>query len=70
MSRPMAADGTISISTPSALAIGATADHRPAASTTDKNRSNHPAHLPTLTFGCPRRKRSEPHHHERRSGNG
>src|SRR5829696_6435595 len=32
MSRPMAADGTISISTPSALAIGATADHRPAVS--------------------------------------
>ena len=56
MSRPMAADGTISISTPSALAIGDTVDHRPAASITDMTARIIPSHLPTLTFGCPRRK--------------
>ena len=55
MSRPMAADGTISISTPSALAIGATADHRPAASTTDKNARIIPRIYPPSPSGCPRR---------------
>src|SRR6185312_10105571 len=63
--RPMAADGTISISTPSALATGATADHRPAASNTDMTARIIPRIYPPSPLAvlaqC-----SEPHHHASR----
>src|SRR5215212_7186243 len=61
MSRPMAADGTISISTPSALATGATADQRPAASTPDMTARIIPRIYPPSPLAFPAQC-SEPHH--------
>jgi hypothetical protein len=56
MSRPMAADGTISISTAAALATGDAADHSPAASRTDKNARINARIYPPSRFRWPRRK--------------
>src|SRR3954471_22290456 len=61
MSRPIAADGTISISTPSALATGATVDHKPAASSTEKTARIIPRIYPPSPLAVPAQC-SEPHH--------